>query len=464
MDRSPDDINLGGFANSFGDLYITGKLNYNFGDDEITVKTLNVTGISSFTNDVTFAGDITLDEITARNANVTGVATVGTGLYLTGKLFDGDGDFGTSGQLLVSDGTDTVWIDASSTSVANANNVGVNANSTNADQFITFVETTSGNNPIRVDTDLKYNPSTNTLSAINIAGSSTAVNLDVTNNLTAGQISIADDDEIRFGNSNDLIISHTDSLSSQNDSNGDSVLSGTTWASYINERGAGPLVFKTDGGPSTGAFQFYDTGWRPILKLFSGSSARAALYHAGAEKLVTSSTGVTVTGTVNATNFTGSGANLTGIVGVPTGCIILWSGAANAIPSGFVLCNGQNSTPDLRGRFIVGYSDTDNDYDVNDTGGSKDNTLSTSQLPSHTHTASVSDPGHQHSTSVTNTKLFPSNGQTSIGYGGPGSYPATVFTMSDATTGITVSNSSTGSGGAIENRPPYYALCYIMKT
>ena len=148
MERPTDADNL------FEDVYIYGKLNYGFENDEITVSKLNVTGISSFTSDVTFEGDITLDEITARNANVTGVATVGTGLYLNGKLFDGDGDFGTAGQLLSSDGTDLNWIDASTTSVANANNVGTNANSTDADQFITFVGSSSGNNPIRVDTDL----------------------------------------------------------------------------------------------------------------------------------------------------------------------------------------------------------------------------------------------------------------------------------------------------------------------
>jgi len=84
-------------------------------------------------------------------------------LEIESKLYDGDGNFGTSGQLLSSDGTDTLWIDASSTSVANANNVGVNANSTNADQFITFVGASSGNNPIRVDAGLKYNPNSNVL-------------------------------------------------------------------------------------------------------------------------------------------------------------------------------------------------------------------------------------------------------------------------------------------------------------
>ena len=416
----------------FENVYIYGKLNYEFNNDDVTVKSLNVTGISSFTSDVNFTGDITLDEITARNANVTGVATVGTGLYLNGKLFDGDGDFGTAGQLLSSDGTDLNWIDASTTSVANANNVGTNVNSGDADNFITFVGASSGNNPIRVDADLKYNPSTNTLSAINIAGSSTAVNLNITGDLTVGG-------EFKDGDGN---------------------------------FGTSGQVLSSDGT---------DTAWINAGSLTAGAAAEVGVSAATANAdhfitMVDTASGnenVRVdtdlkynpsTNTLTATNFAGSGANLTGIVGVPSGCILLWSGAAGAIPSGFVLCNGSNSTPDLRGRFIVGYSDTDSDYDVGDQGGSKQITLSTSQLPSHSHTASVSDPGHVHSTSFDNKKYFPGGGSTSIGYGGAGGYPADVFSMNSQSTGISVSNSNTGSGGAIENRPPYYALCYIMKT
>ena len=66
---------------------------------------------------------------------------------------------------------------------------------------------------------------------------------------------------------------------------------------------------------------------------------------------------------------------------VPSGGIILWSGAANAIPTGWYLCNGSNGTPDLRGRFVVGYSNTDGLFDVNDTGGTKDATV----LVQHSH-------------------------------------------------------------------------------
>ena len=171
-------INLSNFEtgdSSFQDLYVYGKLNYDFKDDDVTVKSINVTSPSVFSGDVAFSGDITLDEITCRNANVTGIATVGTELYVNGKLFDADGDFGSAGQLLSSDGTDLNWIDANTTSVSNSINVGTNLNSTDADQFITFVGSNSGNNPIRVDNDLKYNPSTNTLTAGFFAGDGSAL-------------------------------------------------------------------------------------------------------------------------------------------------------------------------------------------------------------------------------------------------------------------------------------------------
>ena len=207
------------FQNTTGDsgvenLYVYGKLNYNFDNDDIKVKSINVTENSVFT------GDISLDEITCRNANVTGIATVGTGLYVNGELYDEDGDNGSSGQILSSTGSGINWIDANTTSVANSINVGTNLNSTDADQFVTFVGSNSGNNPIRVDTDLKYNPSTN--------------------RLTAG-------------------------------------------------------------------------------------------------------------------SFAGDGSALTGVESFVTGMIIAWYGSIANIPSGFVLCDGNNNTPDLRGRFIYGY-------------------------------------------------------------------------------------------------------------
>ena len=429
----------------FDTVFILEKLNYDFTKSgPITISELNVIGISTFNSDVTFSGDITLDEITCRNANVTGIATVGTDLYLNGKLFDGDGDFGTAGQLLSSDGTDLNWIDASTTSVANANNVGTNANSTDADQFITFVGASSGNNPIRVNTNIKYNPSTNTLSAINIAGSSTSVNLNVTGNLTVGG-------QFKDGDGN---------------------------------FGTSGQVLSSDGT---------DTAWINAGSLTAGAAAEVGVSAATANAdhfitMVDTASGNEnvrvdtdlkynpVTNTLTATNFAGSGANLTGIEAFVTGMIILWSGAANAIPSGFVLCNGQNNTPDLRGRFVVGYSNTDGDYDVNDTGGSKDNTLSVSQLPSHDHSFTTGNPNTTLTGTVqkiaetyagagTASGIFTKLGSQNapLTPSGVDSSPTGGFSI-DATHTHSGTTGGTGSGSAIENRPPYYALCYIMKT
>ena len=172
---------------------------------------------------------------------------------------------------------------------------------------------------------------------------------------------------------------------------------------------------------------------------------------------------IDTTGNITANKFFGDGSSLTGIEAFVTGMIILWSGASNAIPSGFVLCDGSNSTPDLRGRFVVGFSNTDSDYDVNDTGGSKDNTLSVSQLPSHNHSFSGSAThNHTHTKATHPSGSGPEQNQS----GGP--EDRTNFgdtgTTSTATVTISGTTGNQGSGSAIENRPPYYALCYIMKT
>jgi hypothetical protein len=142
----------------------------------------------------------------------------------------------------------------------------------------------------------------------------------------------------------------------------------------------------------------------------------------------------------------------------PSGGIIMWSGSIAAIPSGWVLCNGSNSTPDLRNRFIVGAGST---YAVDATGGSADATL-----VSHTHTATsaVTDPGHTHSLTAWHTGQSPgSGGGADPGQRLSGNGAVSTDTI---TTGITVATSvsTEGSSGTNANLPPYYALAYIMKT
>ena len=152
---------------------------------------------------------------------------------------------------------------------------------------------------------------------------------------------------------------------------------------------------------------------------------------------IITATNVSVASSVTAATFHGNGANLTGIQGIPSGVIMMWSGAADAIPSGFVLCNGQNSTPDLRNRFVVGATDT---YSVGATGGA----------------------------TSTNAVLG-----SVVVYTGTEDNPNQVQDASSSYNGINNKNSRDRHQHGIDinhthsnipTLPPYYALCYIMKT
>ena len=235
------------------------------------------------------------------------------------------------------------------------------------------------------------------------------------------------------------------------------------------------------------------------------------------------------------------GSLLTGIEGVPAGFIGLWSGTVASIPSGWVICNGSNGTPDLRNLFVVGAGDA---YAVGAVGGSNTVTLGETNLPGHTHSVSgttASDGAHTHNVSgntsntgahthnvsgnTSNTGDHTHNGSTSntgahthgtfrsgesadglgvpaintranttIGTTSAGAHShnfttanagahshtlsgtadsagdhshtlsGTADSAGDHTHTFSATSGSTGSGTAHENRPPYYALAYIMKT
>jgi hypothetical protein len=214
-----------------------------------------------------------------------------------------------------------------------------------------------------------------------------------------GNVSIGDNDELRIGDGSDLKLKHDTNNSIVTNATGELLID----SSIINLR---------------------DTSNNSRLRVEPAGNVNVA-------------SNLKVAGVCTATSFSGSGANLTGIVAIPSGAIILWSGAANAIPSGFVLCDGNNSTPNLSGKFVVGYDASNGDYDVGDTGGSESVTLTVDQIPAHTHPRNYSS--HQ-----------PSSGTNG--------FRAANNSLGNIDTG------STGGGQSHENRPPFYALCYIMKT
>lgn len=164
------------------------------------------------------------------------------------------------------------------------------------------------------------------------------------------------------------------------------------------------------------------------------------------------------------------------------GVIVMWSGSADNIPEGWALCDGTNGTPDLRDRFIVGAG---REYAVGDTGGAKEVTLTTAQMPKHSHTGSTNSAGAHTHTGTTNTAGAHSHSYTRYSYvdrvsqitltanallgtrtentssAGAHSHTLNINSAGDHT--HTVTTNEAGGGQPHENRPPYYALCFIMR-
>ncbi len=149
-------------------------------------------------------------------------------------------------------------------------------------------------------------------------------------------------------------------------------------------------------------------------------------------------------------------------VEVPSGIICMWSGTIATIPTGWVLCNGANSTPDLRDRFIVGATQDDSGVAKTNVTGAL--TVSgDGQMPAHTHAAGSlaadSDGAHTHKltagTAAGSSLNLYSNSNTS---------DAEKTTSSDGAHTHTISGSSGSIGSGTKNIAVYYALAFIMKS
>ena len=149
------------------------------------------------------------------------------------------------------------------------------------------------------------------------------------------------------------------------------------------------------------------------------------------------------------------------------GMIMMWYGASNNVPNGWAICDGKNGTPNLTDRFVVGAGAS---YGLGSIGGVNTVTLNTNQMPSHTHVISGNGSGDVIG-SFRTWKCDPQAtgcfSQTSAGTicnsrdgGGDGGWRIDLK-ASNLATNMKVANS--GGNQAHENRPPYYALFYIMK-
>ncbi len=163
---------------------------------------------------------------------------------------------------------------------------------------------------------------------------------------------------------------------------------------------------------------------------------------------------------------------------IPTGVIVMWSGSILAIPTGWLICDGNNGTPNLYDKFIVGSGNLYTLNNNNITGGSKDSVVVSHAHSLSTHATFIGSPMTAHS----HTDLGHDHTVTALSEGGTGRFapgPEGQTNITDRTTigHANISAESAGIphgtlGGSTEltgelatnaNLPPYYALAYIMK-
>lgn len=147
---------------------------------------------------------------------------------------------------------------------------------------------------------------------------------------------------------------------------------------------------------------------------------------------------------------------------VPAGGIIIWSGAANAIPGGWLICDGTNGTPNLHDRFVIGTKVAGTNA-VGATGGS-------ATQEQHTLTPEAADGVHGHAitaqaigaTATATTSRGDSGNQLDVAR----------QSHTHSLTGVTASDDGShqhaagviSASSATANMPPWYALCYIQKS
>ena len=514
---------------------------------------LDVRGKSTFTNvsvsdiDIT-SGILTTTELDISDSITVKDITVTQDISIGRKLKDGSGTFGSAGQVLSSDGTDLAWINTSDANVGSATNVGVNLDSTNANQWLTFVGASSSNNPIRVNDTIRVNPSTSSI-GVGVVPSTQLHIKQVASTAPVLRIEATDTDpvldlksasngtaKIKFSDDNDA----AGSIVYDHGHNKMKFMIGNTTAVWVSPN-AHFRIFEAledkDGESGTSGQVLSSTGsqvnWINVGTIAAGSAAEVAVtvasdnvdHHivfadgtannqglqADTDFKYNPSTNTLTVGTISATNFSGIPDSF------PSGGIIIWSGAANNLPNGWSLCDGQNGTPDLRNRFVIGASSGTGDttypgLSVNATGGNADTTLvshshtvdshthgdGTLVVDNHTHNVNINTNNNTH----THSHVMPGDDQLTFANGragwsnrSAGSYP---YDANSSTNGaghmwLTSDNTHThshnvngntggsapgisgstgasspatnaqGSSATNANLPPYFALCYIIK-
>lgn len=183
----------------------------------------------------------------------------------------------------------------------------------------------------------------------------------------------------------------------------------------------------TVGGALSGREAFFEDASADSLQVAYGLSCSSL-----------SAASMTVTGNLNVANE----GSIEGVGAIPVGGIVCWN--STTIPTGWAICNGQTSngiqTPDLRDRFVVS---TGSQYGMGNKGGEAVHQLSDKEMPSHSHGYSYRLASIAILAKVDSYTDF--------------------FCHVSGDNERTRTTQYTGGNAVHENRPPYYALYYIMR-
>ena len=167
---------------------------------------------------------------------------------------------------------------------------------------------------------------------------------------------------------------------------------------------------------------------------------------------------------------------------LPSGVIVMWSGLLADIPQGWSLCDGLGGRPDLRDRFIMGWTDA---VDPGGTGGATTHTHADhTGVINHTHPVNVTDPNHNHTQNAhvhaqrRNATATGANSGWTTAFDASSSNPAndvntgtasTTATNVAGATGVTASSTNPAGGvatlahGTGDHTPAYYKLAFIIQ-
>ena len=270
------------------------------------------------------------------NLNVSGVSTfgntvsIGATVFLTGTLTDGSTQVGAAGSILSSTGSGIRWIAANTTNVNSATNVGTNANATDADQFVAFMGATSGNNPVRVDAGLKYNPSSNRLFVKEIV--STAGNLELQAVAGENALVIKDNNavELYFDGSGTYKLATTDigvDVRGELESDRAKITGVCTATSFVRDGGSSSQFLKADGSVDTNTYLTSESNTTySHSSVASGGNVNLRMTAGGSgsgddDILMTAGNNITFS-SVSASGFTIAAAS--GTSSIPSGSVMIF--------------------------------------------------------------------------------------------------------------------------------------------